>query len=725
VGTDVDVTFTEPVARTTVTSSTFRVTIGGSPVAGHFAFANADATVRFVPDAPFPFDAIIVVQLTSAITDVWDNALADGNGHALTAPLLFTFATGTFGITSPAAGTEVLESSSLLLDAQASPALNVATVTYTVNGTALPVVAGPPFTTTFAVGTAATMPTLTITAVGRNASGSQVAQDQVVVPVVVGLRARQRLVGVALGGSSTLRLFLPSPIATDLQVQLTAVDGTIAAPAVTSAVIPAGQTDLAVTVAGLATGASTIVATSARGTAWAIASVSQPVARTLLVDGSDTLVAVIPGRSLGQAFLAIGSQQTIPVMLLSAPAGADTTVTISSSNPGAANVTTEVVIKAGSRVADVPITAGSAGTATLTLRAGNEISQLTLVVGPPFGAAPPIVTKPVGFVTLSPPTLGKVFVPVAAHSTVNLRLLSAAALADTPVSVTSSNPSVASVTGVVSVPAGSQIASFDLTTGVEGTATLTLRTATDVRLLTVFVGTAPADVLPITVAEPVGIVTLQPPLIGRVFGAVAGHSVVTVRLLSSPATVTTPVTIVSSNPGVVAATGEVSIAAGSQTATIDLSNGIEGTAILTFRAGGEVRQLSVVVGTPPEGTVPLVIAQPVGVTLLQQRQLGHVFSPVGGSASVTLTLLASAANADTPVFITTSDANVAGGGGPVVIASGSRSATIHIQTGVQGVATLTVKAGDVASQLVVVVGTPPAALLPVITAPIVGLEIQK
>ena len=725
VGSDVELAFTEAVARTTITSSTFRVTIAGAPVAGHFAYANGDATVRFVPDAPLPFDAIVVVQLTPAITDVWDNALVDGNGHALAAPLTFTFATGTFGITSPAAGTEVLENSSLLLQATTSPALTVSTVTFTVNGTALPAVTGPPFITTFAVGTAAATPTLTITAVGRNAGGSQVAQDQVVVPVVVGLRARQRLLGVPLGGSAALRLFLPSPIATDLQVQLTAVDGTIAAPVIASATIPAGQTDVAVTVSGLAAGATTILATSARGTAWVVASVGQQVSRTMSIDAADTLVAVIPGRSLGQAFVAAGGRQTIAVTLLPAPAGADTAVTISSSNPSAASVGTDVVIAAGSRVANVPITAGTAGTATLTLRAGNQISQLTLVVGPPFGDVPPIVAKPVGFVTLNPPTLGKLFVPVAAQSAVNLHLLQGVRPVATPVSVTSSNPSVASVAGAVVVPAGSETASFDLVTGIAGTATLTLRTATDVRLVTVYVGAAPADALPVTVAAPVGVVTLQPPLIGRVFGAVAGHSLVTVRLLSSPAAAATPVSIVSSNPNVVAVTGAISIPAGSQTATIDLANGIEGTATLTFRAAGQVRQLSVVVGTPPDGTVPLVMAAPVGVTVLQQRNLGHVFTPVGGQSTVTVTLLASAATAATPVFVTSSDASVAGGGGPVVIAPGSRSATINIQTGVQGVATLTLKAGASTSQLVIVVGTPPAALLPIITAPIVGLEIRQ
>ena len=61
--------------------------------AGHFTFGSGDAVVSFVPDAPLPFDAIVVVELTSAITDVWDNALVDASGHALTVPLTVTLTT--------------------------------------------------------------------------------------------------------------------------------------------------------------------------------------------------------------------------------------------------------------------------------------------------------------------------------------------------------------------------------------------------------------------------------------------------------------------------------------------------------------------------------------------------------------------------------------------------------------------------------------------------------
>ncbi len=199
VGTDVRVSFTEPVDRTTITPASFRVTIDGLQIPGQFSFLDDDATVRFGPDAPLPFDAVVIVELTSGITDRFENALVDAAGQSLVTPLTFTFLTGSFGITSPANGSEVLENSALLLEAKATSSLNIATMTFTVNGQALPPIAGPPFATTFNVGLASATPTLTIVATGRNASGAQVAQDQVVVKVVPGLRAAPRLLGVPLG----------------------------------------------------------------------------------------------------------------------------------------------------------------------------------------------------------------------------------------------------------------------------------------------------------------------------------------------------------------------------------------------------------------------------------------------------------------------------------------------------------------------------------------------
>ena len=48
-----------------------------------------------------------------------------------------------------------------------------------------------------------------------------------------------------------------------------------------------------------------------------------------------------------------------------------------------------------------------------------------------------------------------------------VNLLSTPAAADTPVTVTSSNPQVASVSGAVTIAAGSQVATVTVTTGAQ------------------------------------------------------------------------------------------------------------------------------------------------------------------------------------------------------------------------------------------------------------------
>ena len=332
---------------------------------GQFSFLDDDATVRFGPDAPLPFDAVVIVELTSGITDRFENPLVDSAGQSLVTPLTFTFLTGSFGITSPTNGSEVLESSALLLEAKATSSLNIATITFTVNGQALPAIAGPPFATTFNVGLASATPTLTIVATGRNASGAQVAQDQVVVTVVPGLRAVPRLLGVPLGATRQLRLGLASPLTTDLVIQLAVVDSAIATLSAPSIVLPAGQTEVAVPVTGVSIGATTITATSARGTTWAVASVSPAVTKTIGVDGSPVGIAVVPARLLGQVVTPVNGQTSIAVPILGAPAIVATAVDVTSSNPAVASVNGAVTISAGSRTANIVITTGVQGTATL------------------------------------------------------------------------------------------------------------------------------------------------------------------------------------------------------------------------------------------------------------------------------------------------------------------------------------------------------------------------
>ncbi len=723
VGTDVRVSFTEPVDRTSITPASFRVTIGGLQMPGQFNFLDDDATVRFGPDAPLPFDAVVIVELTSGITDRFENPLVDSAGQSLVTPLTFTFLTGSFGITSPTNGSEVLESSALLLEAKATSSLNIATITFTVNGQALPAIAGPPFATTFNVGLASATPTLTIVATGRNASGAQVAQDQVVVTVVPGLRAAPRLLGVPLGTTRQLRLGLPSPLTTDLVIQLAVVDSAIATLSVPSIVLPAGQTEVTVPVTGVSTGATTITATSARGTTWAVASVSPAFTKTIGVDGSPVGIAVVPARLLGQVVTPVNGQTSIVVPILGAPAIVATAVDVTSSNPAVASVNGAVVIAAGSRTANIVITTGVQGTATLTFRVGGEISQLTIVVGNAVaGVIAPTLAQPVGVVVIPSATAGRVFAAPTGQSTFRVTLLSEPAATPTLVTVTSSDANVARVNGAITLAAGEQSAEITVITGAAGTATLTFHIGSITRQLTIFVGTPPPEVVPPTVAKPVGIVLLAAPSAGRLFTPLAGQAVLTLQLVSSPVAAVTPVTVTSSDPGIAAVFDPVTIAAGARVANVRIVTGAQGTATLTFHAGGEGRQLTIVVGTPAPGTEPPVIASPVGVVLIEERKLGSVFTGAGGHPNLNVTALSAAATSPTVVTVSSSNPNIASVEEPVVVPAGSRIAAIKILPGIDGVATLTLRAGNDVAQILVVVGPPPALLLPLITAPIVGVE---
>ena len=365
------------------------------------------------------------------------------------------------------------------------------------------------------------------------------------------------------------------------------------------------------------------------------------------------------------------------------------------------------------------------GDATLTVRAGAEFGQLTIVVGtPPSGSVPPILARPAGIVVVPAPSAGRLFTAPAGQATFTVRLLSNPAAANTPVTVSSSDPAIASVLNPGVIAVGSDSVAVTVTTGVQGTATLVFRAGAETREVTVVVGTPAAGTVPPILARPVGIVLLAAPSAGRLFTGVAAQSTVTCSCFF-PGRVPTPVAFSTSNADVASVVGPVVIAAGAIGANVTVATGIEGTATLTFTGGGQTRELTVVVGTPPPGTVPPVLARPVGVVMIPQRQLGSVFSAIGAPASVNLTLLSAPAEGAVPVIVTSSDPNVATVSGDVIIPAGSKIASLNIAAGAQGVATLTLRAGSEVAQIYVVVGTPPASHLPLIVAPIVGVSSQS
>src|SRR5439155_910392 len=196
------------------------------------------------------------------------------------------------------------------------------------------------------------------------------------------------------------------------------------------------------------------------------------------------------------------------------------------------------------------------------------------------------------------------------QQTATVPLLPTPASVDTPVTVTSTDPAVATVLGTVVVRAGSQTATLTVTIGTAGTALLTLRAGTEVRGLTVIVGTPPAGSVPPIIAPPVEVTALKPQSLAQVITPTSGQRTVTVPLLPTPASVDTPVTVTCTDPAVANVVGEVLLPRRSYTPTLTVTIGTAGTALLTLQAGTEVRGLTVIVGTPPAGSVPPIIAPP-------------------------------------------------------------------------------------------------------------------
>src|SRR5207249_4019789 len=195
-------------------------------------------------------------------------------------------------------------------------------------------------------------------------------------------------------------------------------------------------------------------------------------------------------------------------------------------------------------------------------------------------------------------------------------------------------------------------------------------------------------------APAVGLVAQLPRSLGRLLAPASGQQTLTVPLLPTPATIDTPVTVTSSDPAVATVLGAVVVRAGSEAATLTVTTGTAGTALLTLQAGSEVRERAVNVGRGPAGAVRPIVAQAVGVTVLRRQSLGQLITRTSGQQTLTVPLLPTPATADTPVTVTSSDPAVATVLGAVVVRAGSQTATLTITTGTAGTALLTLQAGS-------------------------------
>jgi hypothetical protein len=633
--TPVSVTFTEPIDPATVTPASFRVSVGGTPAAGLFTFLNGNRVARFTPAAPWPLDAVVVTELTGAVADVAGNALVTSSGQPIVAPLTFTFLTGTFAITSPA-GTTVLERSPITISTQAEAALSISSVVFSVNGTALPTITSAPFTTTFTVPARSTTPSLVIVAIARNSANVEVARAEKTVEVVHGLTATPTILGLPRGATRTVTFSIAEAAAQDLAITL-AVDHPLVATVPTpQIVLPAGQTSVTTTVtgcslcpgdpapAGRALGNTAIVATSARGPAVAIVSVSDPVAgQSLMTPSAPTGLGISLPPSAGHAFIAPGQASQITVTLLQQPLAGQTplNVTVISSNPAIATATAAPILP-GQQSVVLTITAHGTGIVTFTLRAGTEVRSFTVFVGPPPANVTPLVLgAPVGVSLPQAPSAGQVLTSAGRTVSFTVRVLSApnASGVPIPVQIISSNPAVATATATPVEP-GSMLTTITVTTLANGFVSFTLRAGNETRSLGVFVRPPASNVTPLVLANAVGVSLPATSPVGRVLvrpGA-AVTATLGVQLLTAPNTSATTVTITSSNTAIVGLSGGASstaiIPAGSVSLPFDLfATGTAGAAILRFEFDGIMRELLIVVGDPPASQLPAVTSPPIGV----------------------------------------------------------------------------------------------------------------
>jgi hypothetical protein len=724
--TNIEVTFTEPVSPASVTPASFRVSVGGVTVAGTLTSFDGNARVRFVPAAPFGTDAVVVVELTSAIKDAAGNDLADANGQPLTSPYTFTFVTGSFGIVDPAPGTSLIENSTIAIEARASTTLGIASVVFTVNGQGLAPLTSAPYRATFQVPSVAAAASLTIVASARNAQGTELASDTKTFPVVVALRATPPLSGIPLGGSRALRFTLSSPLSENLTIQLRAGDPSIVSFPVNPVTIPAGQLFVEGVVTGVATGNTAIFGDSTRGTADAIVSVSDvvpgetssptadPVGASLLSPPSAGAVAintdVVP---VWQPLAGLTSWWRADGNALD---GAGTNHGTPQNGAGFAPG------KFGQAFAFDGVDDQIVVPPNPNLNAGTGITVAAWVNPASIGHARPIAQKRssgnVGGYTLE--TSDEPFAPNDSVQWV-LWINGQTVILQTPANVL--QPGV--WRHVAATYDGASMKIF-----VDGTQRANLSIA----------GVVADSNEPLVMGRNVVVPSFawhglldeveiyQRPLTAAEIEVLAGRGTpdpagqtrtVDVAVLSAPAATPTNVSVTSSDPAVATATSGP-IAAGSLTATLSITTGQPGTATLIIRAGGETRSLKIVVGNGSLSGLPYLFSKPAGVSILPPPSVGAVIAAAGRQSTVAVSLLPSAATGETAVTVTSTNPAVATATA-APIAAGESTAQVSITTISDGVASIVLRAGTETRLLTVVVGNPAPNTVPLVAARAVGV----
>jgi len=286
---------------------------------------------------------------------------------------------------------------------------------------------------------------------------------------------------VSVGRSATLGVTLSAPApAGGVTVTVTSDNtGILTVTAPGTVTISLGSTTGQVTVNGIAPG-TVIVRGNAPG----------HTEGTLNVAVVEDTVG-FPFRIPGAVTVETGGTGKLTVTL-ARPSTVNTTVTVRNSNPAVASVPGTVTVLAGQSMASIPVTAVGEGIATVTVIIGADGLATAVFVIPPLSGALTLLADTVGGVTggpplaipvglqVSPTPLPTVVLSSGTTRTVTVPLSRPAPPGGLSVTVTLSNPAIASVPATIDIAAGQQTATFAVMALASGEALITLTAGTEV-----------------------------------------------------------------------------------------------------------------------------------------------------------------------------------------------------------------------------------------------------
>jgi len=377
---------------------------------------------------------------------------------------------------------------------------------------------------------------------------------------------------------------------------------------------------------------------------------------------SSTGTFTIPATPPGVASLALtsaspgsGDTETVSIQLTGpAPAGG-AVVSLSSSDPNAAPVPSTHTIAAGFAFDQFTFQVGQVTTptpATITATLNGVSASASLTVQPPALKS----------LTVSPSTITGGATPQA-----TLMLTGQAPAGGEVVSLSSSNPSLASVPATVTVAAGSPSAVFNVQTSA-------VTANTDVSISATLNGTTLTSTFTLTPQQPLASLSVSP---SSVVGTAGANGVVT---LAAVATSDTQVLLSSSNPSVVSVPASATVPQGVKSGGFIIGTNPAATTTtvtITATSGGVTKTATLTVA--PFATATPTPTPGSGATL-SSLTLNPTSLRGGDSSTGTVTLSAAAPSGGAVVTLTSSNTSLATVPSSVTVSAGSTHAAFTVTT---------------------------------------------